>query len=119
MKEYDFCVLFHPDLEMNIDPALNKVKKIIESNDGKILKEESEGKKRLAYTINGQDFAIYFYFRISVPAIAPAKISSAMNITDEALRYLIVKAEDHKVKPESRRKAKVSEETETPEEVQE
>ena len=42
-----------------------------------------------------------------------------MNITDEALRYLIVKAEDHKVKPESRRKAKVSEETETPEEVQE
>ena len=51
MKEYDFCVLFHPDLEMNIDPALNKVKKIIESNDGKILKEESEGKKRLAYII--------------------------------------------------------------------
>ena len=55
MKEYDFCVLFHPDLEMNIDPALNKVKKIIESNDGKILKEESE--VQLVFIIDGHNQA--------------------------------------------------------------
>ena len=43
MKEYELTVLFHPDLEMNIDPALDKVKKIITSNGGKIISEENEG----------------------------------------------------------------------------
>ena len=30
MKDYELTVLFHPDLEMNLDPALDKVKKIME-----------------------------------------------------------------------------------------
>ena len=59
MKNYELTVVFHPDLEMNLDPALDKVKKIIESNGGEIIKEENEGKKRLSYTVAGQDFGIY------------------------------------------------------------
>ena len=39
MKDYELTVLFHPDLEMNLDPAIDKVKKLIESNGGKIIKE--------------------------------------------------------------------------------
>ena len=104
MKEYELSVVFHPDLEMNIDPALDKVKKIIEQNGGKITKEENEGKKRLAYSINGQDFAIYYYFDLELPAEAPAKISSTLNITDEVLRYLLVRVDERKAKLEARRK---------------
>lgn len=104
MKEYELSVVFHPDLEMNIDPALDKVKKIIEQNGGKITKEENEGKKRLAYSINGQDFAIYYYFDLELPAEAPAKISSTLNITDEILRYLLVRTDERKAKLEARRK---------------
>ncbi len=110
MKEYELSVLFHPDLEMNIDPALDKVKKIIETSGGKITKEESEGKKRLAYSVNGQDFAIYYFFNLSLPAAAPAKISSVLNITDEVLRYLLVKADERRAKMEARRKEKADEE---------
>lgn len=98
MKEYELSVVFHPDLEMNIDPALDKVKKIIEQNGGKITKEENEGKKRLAYSINGQDFAIYYYFDLELPAEAPAKLSSTFNITDEILRYLLVRADERRAK---------------------
>lgn len=98
MKEYELSVLFHPDLEMNLDPALDKVKKLIESNGGEITKEEADGKKRLAYSIGGQDFAIYYFFEVSLPAEAPAKISSALNITDEVLRYLLVHVDERKKK---------------------
>ncbi len=98
MKEYELSVLFHPDLEMNLDPALDKVKKIIEQNGGKIEKEESDGKKRLAYSINGQDFAVYYFINLSLPADAPAKISSTLNITDEVLRYLLVRVDERKAK---------------------
>ena len=98
MKEYELSVLFHPDLEMNLDPALDKVKKIIESAGGKITKEENDGKKRLAYSINGQDFAVYYFIDLSLPADAPAKISSTLNITDEVLRYLLVRVDERKAK---------------------
>lgn len=96
MKEYELSVLFHPDLEMNIDPALDKVKKLIEANGGKIEKEEADGKKRLAYSIKGQDFAVYYYFNVSLPSEAPAKISNVLNITDEVLRYLLVRADSRR-----------------------
>ncbi len=87
MKNYELTVLFHPDLEMNLDPAIDRVKKIIDSAGGKIEKEENDGKKRLAYKISNQDFAVYYYFDVSLPSEAPAKISSTLNITDEVLRY--------------------------------
>ena len=98
MKDYELSILFHPDLEMNLDPALDKVKKLIESAGGKILKEEPDGKKRLAYPINGNEYAIYYFMDLELPADAPAKISNTLSITDEVIRYLIVKADPRKAK---------------------
>lgn len=102
MKEYEFSVLYHPDLEMNIDPALDKVKKIIESADGVIESAENDGKKRLAYPIKGQTFAVYYYYIVSLPSQAPAKISAVMNITDEVLRYLLVRKDERRETEEPR-----------------
>ena len=112
MKDYELTVLFHPDLEMNLDPAVGKVKKLIESNGGKILKEENDGKKRLAYKIGNQEFAIYYFIDLELPAEAPAKISSAMNINDEVLRYLLVRTDPRKAKYAALQAAKAAEESE-------
>ena len=98
MKDYELTVLFHPDLEMNLDPALDKVKKIIASVNGQIVKEENDGKKRLAYKIGGQEFAVFYYYDVQLPAEAPAKISSTLNITDEVLRYLLVRTDTMRAK---------------------
>lgn len=112
MKDYELTVLFHPDLEMNLDPAVDKVKKLIETNGGKISKEENDGKKRLAYEINGQDFAIYYFIDLELPAEAPAKISSVMNINDEVLRYLLVRTDPRKAKYAALQASKATEESE-------
>ena len=98
MKEYELSVLFHPDLEMNLDPALEKVKKLIETSGGKITKEELEGKKRLAYPIGKHEFALYYYINAELPAEAPGKISNAFTISDEIIRSLIVKADPKRAK---------------------
>lgn len=111
MKDYELTVLFHPDLEMNLDPALDKVKKLISGQKGKIKKEETDGKKRIAYKINGQDFAVYYYFDLELPAEAPAKISNTLNITDEVLRYLLVRADERRAKFAVRQKESSDEET--------
>ena len=94
MKEYELTVLIHPDLEADLDKALDKVKSLITDNGGEIIKEDNWGKKKLAYSIRREDFAVYVYFEVKLPAEAPLKISNVLNITDEVLRYLLVKADE-------------------------
>jgi small subunit ribosomal protein S6 len=90
VKQYELTVLVHPDLETKLDLAVDKVKKIITESGGKIIKEEAQGKKRLAYNISGNEFAVYVFMELELPPEAPLKISSVLNITDEILRYLLV-----------------------------
>ena len=90
MKEYELTVLIHPDLESDIETPLKKVRSLMTSNGGEIVKEDNWGKKRLAYRIKNEDFAVYVYFDVKLPPEAPLKISNTLNITDEVLRYLLV-----------------------------
>lgn len=94
MKEYELTVLVHPDLEADLDKALDKVRALITDNGGEIIKEDNWGKKKLAYQIKKQDFAVYVYFEAKLPSDAPLKISNVLNITDEVIRYLLVKTDD-------------------------
>lgn len=96
MKKYELTVLLHPDLEIDLEAPLQKVRDIIAKADGEIAKEDNWGKKKLAYRINKEDFAVYVHFELNLPATAPLKISNTLNITDEVLRYLLV-AVDPKV----------------------
>lgn len=93
MKEYELVILAHPDLESNLDVLQNKVHQTIKDSGGEIIKEDNWGKKRLAYRIKKEDFAIYLFLKLNLPAEAPKKISNILNITDEVLRHLLVKAD--------------------------
>ena len=94
MKEYELTVLIHPDLETDLEKALTKVRALVTDNGGEIIKEDNWGKKKLAYPIQKENFAVYVYFEIKLPSEAPLKISNVLNITDEVLRYLLVKADE-------------------------
>jgi ribosomal protein S6 len=93
MKDYELTVLIHPDLESDLEKPLAKIRSLVTANGGEIAKEDNWGKKKLAYAIKGEEFAIYVAMDIKLPATAPLKISNTLNITDEVLRYLLVKAE--------------------------
>ena len=94
MKEYELTVLIHPDLEVDLEKPLDKVRKLVTGNGGKVVSEDNWGKKKLAYRIKGQDFAVYVLLDITLPAEAPLKISNTLNITDEVIRYLLVKVDE-------------------------
>lgn len=90
MKEYELTVLIHPDLEADLETPLTKVRDIIKNAGGTIVREDNWGKKKLAYPIKREEFAVYVYMDVELPADAPLKISNIFNITDEVLRYLLV-----------------------------
>lgn len=98
MTQYELTVLINPDLESEIEKPLTKIKGIIKDAGGSVVKEDNWGKKKLAYSIKREDFAIYVGFDLELPADAPLKISNTLNITDEVLRYLLVKTDEKGLK---------------------
>ena len=93
MKEYELTVLLHPDLEIDLEKPLGKIKKLIKDSNGTISKEDNWGKRRLAYPIKRESFAVYVYFELELPPEGVKKINDILNITDEVLRFLLVKAD--------------------------
>lgn len=94
MQEYELTVLIRPDLEADLEKQLVPIRALVSDNGGKVAKEDAWGKKRLAYTIEKENFAIYVGFDVALPASAPAKISNALNINNSVLRYLLVKVDE-------------------------
>ena len=93
VKEYELTVLIHPDLEADLETPLAKVRDIVTSAGGTITREDNWGKKKLQYTIKREEFAVYVYMDVELPADAPLKISNTLNITEEVIRYLLVKVD--------------------------
>lgn len=92
--EYELTVLVHPDRESALEKALDVVRELVKGSGGTIKKEDNWGKKRLAYTIKKQDFAFYVLMEVELPADAPLKISNALNISEDVMRYLLVKVDE-------------------------
>lgn len=93
MQEYELTVLIHPDRESELEKALETVRSLVTTNGGTVTKEDNWGKKKLAYRVSKQDFALYVLMDVELPAEAPLKISSALNISDDVIRYLLVKVD--------------------------
>jgi small subunit ribosomal protein S6 len=88
---YEVAVLYHPDLEIDLGKAEDRVTKIIADNGGKITKTDNWGKRKLAYPIKKQDFAVYVFYTVEMPAENIAKVEQTFNITDEIIRFLITR----------------------------
>lgn len=91
MNQYEVAVLYHPDLEIDLEKATSKVEKIFADNDGKVLNVDNWGKRKLAYPISKQDYAVYVFYTIEMPASNVQKTERTLNITDEVVRFLITK----------------------------
>lgn len=91
MQNYEIAVLYHPDLEIDLDKAAQKVTKIITDNGGKVVGEDNWGKRKLAYKIKGHDHAVYVFYSVDMTADAVKKVETTLNITDEVIRFLVTK----------------------------
>lgn len=92
--EYELTVLIHPDLEADLEKPLTVLRDIVKSAGGTIKSEDNWGKKKLAYPIAKENFAVYVCLALELPPAAPLKISNTLNITENVLRYLLVKLDD-------------------------
>lgn len=91
MNQYEVAVLYHPDLEIDLGKASKRVEKIFADNGGKIVNTDNWGKRKLAYSIKKNDYAIYVFYTLELPAGNVQKVESTLNIMDEVVRFLITR----------------------------
>lgn len=91
MNQYEVAVLYHPDLEVDLSKAEERVTKIFTSNSAKVISNDNWGKRKLAYAIKDQEYGIYVFYTLEMPGEAVQKIEATLNITEEVIRYLIVR----------------------------
>lgn len=93
---YELMVLLHPDLEIDVEAPITKVEGLIEAAGGRVIKRDNWGKKRLAYRIKRQDFAIYVYFEINLDPNRVRQLENTILITEEVIRHILVQHEENK-----------------------
>jgi small subunit ribosomal protein S6 len=91
MNQYEIAVLYHPDLEIDLEKATSRVEKIFTDNGGKVVNADNWGKRKLAYPIKKNEHAVYVFYTVELPAQSVRKIESILNITDEVVRFLITR----------------------------
>jgi len=91
VNQYEIAVLYHPDLEVDLEKATSRVEKLFTDNDGKIVAQDNWGKRKLAYTIKKCESAIYVMYTVDFPPASVLKVESTLNITDEVIRFLITR----------------------------
>lgn len=94
---YEIATLYDPGLEIDLEKATSRVEKIFTDNGAKVTNIDNWGKRKLAYSIKGNESAIYVFYTLEVEGNNIAKIESSLNITDEVIRFLVVKPDLKKV----------------------
>lgn len=90
MNKYELAVLLHPDLEIDLEAPLKRLDEALSSVDAKVGKRDNWGKRKLAYTIDGQDFAVYLFYVVEVDPSKISELETALRLNDEVLRYLVM-----------------------------
>jgi len=100
MTHYETTIIFSPDLPAEkLDELMDKVHKIVESSEGKVVILEKLGRKKLAYPIKKFLDGFYVYFELAGTGKTISNVETFCKVTDQIIRYLTVKKAKKAVVP--------------------
>ena len=94
MRHYEIVFLVHPDQSEPGPGMVERYKKIIEEDGGKIHRFEDWGRRQLAYSINNVHKAHYVLLNIECGAKALAEIEDNFRYNDAVIRNLIIRRDE-------------------------
>lgn len=94
MNKYELAVVFNPNLSDDaFNSEFNSLKNMIEKLGATIEKIDQWGKKRLAYEIKKCHDGFFNFIVFSAQTSVPSELESKLRISENILRYLIVRQE--------------------------
>lgn len=95
MRAYEVMYIIRPELdEEQTNAVIEKFKSLIENNGGEIAKLDKWGKRKLAYEIKRSREGFYVLMEYNGEAGTTAELDRVFRITDEVLKYLIIREEE-------------------------
>jgi small subunit ribosomal protein S6 len=91
-REYETIYILRPDSTSDVIAQVNqKVRGVIESGGGTLLKIDNWGKRKLAYEVKKQLKGIYLFFSYLGQAGLLEEVERNLRLTDSVIRYYSVK----------------------------
>lgn len=92
---YDLVFLVVPERdEQGAAAVVDEYRKLLTEQGASIEKDESMGRRRLAYTIKKRHEATYHNFLFRAEAKAVAELQRRMRISEDVLRFLTVRVDE-------------------------
>ena len=94
MVQYESIFVVEPTVtEAEIDDLIKTYEQLVVSTQGKVLKVEKWGKRKLAYAIRRQEEGSYVLMLVECPATLVKELDRRYRMNDRILRHLTVRVE--------------------------
>jgi small subunit ribosomal protein S6 len=91
---YELMYVVRPTVdEQSLASVNEKVGKFVSAGGGQITRRDDWGKRRLAYQIAKFSEGFYSVLQLDLPPTAVRDLERSLQLTEEILRYLVVRVE--------------------------
>lgn len=95
LNSYELVVIVTPEAtEEKLETRLNSISQYIARHGGSAVSLDKWGKRRMAYPIKKFVEGNYVLFKFMLPPIASRELENNLRISEDVLRYLMVRAGD-------------------------
>lgn len=96
MRKYELTYIAKPDLDASALAALiERVNGFVTSEGGAVVETTQWGLRQLAYPIRKYREGHYVFSVIELEASSLARIEQRLRLTEDVIRYLLVRADEH------------------------
>jgi len=100
MALYEHVFLARQDLaQAQVDALAELATKIVDDNQGKVVKAETWGLRSLAYRIAKNRKAHYVMLEIDAPTGVVAELERQLGINEDIIRFMTVRVDEHENGP--------------------
>jgi len=101
-REYETIFIVNPETPADtMDQIAERITDVVKRLNGKLLKAENWGKRRLAYTVKKQHSGYYLYIRYLGYSDMVHEVERNLRMIEPVIKHITVKIEED-VNPESR-----------------
>lgn len=105
MRIYEELFIVRPDAtDEQIDPYIEQIRGVIESDGGKLDKTDKWGKRRLAYRVGKFGEGLYILLVFQAKPETVKEIERRMRVTDLVIKFITVRIDEKMKRIEKRRK---------------
>lgn len=99
MSKYELTYILRPVEEATLTAANERILRAVQTAGGEIAGRNDWGRRRLAYPIKKLRDGYYTTLHIELPGSAVRGLERTLQLTDDVLRYLVVRVETHTLPP--------------------